>query len=404
MPTVNIPEGFHQEAHILFINGKVNEAINIILNDIKKGTDIRKIDQIAYYYSYSSQYKDALIYYKSYLNFKKNDIKTLGNICSCLYNIGDFVKCIEYCNKIISIDKENYRAFDGLSHCFGVLKNIDKMREAGTKSLIIKDKKFANKSLKIKIPTDEEIKEIILSAKWKKSVCSFSIFGNNPRYLRGALYNVIVGKELFPEWSMRFYVDNTVPSEFKDVIRSLDAEILEQENNQPRDRKFFWRFLVASDPEVGRFMVRDCDSSFSIREAIVVDEWINSEKLFHIIRDWHTHTELILAGLWGGIANIIPNIKNEIDKFLSIYIGTNKNIDQFFLRKTIWSIIKQSCLIHDRYFDSFSPKRPPMKHFRTKDDHIGSNRFAVDRNWQEKCLAPWIRELPCLQIPPTKNK
>ncbi len=404
MPTVNVPKGFYPEAHILFINGKVKEAINIMLNELKKRTDIRRIEQIAYYYGCSSQYENALNYYKIYLKIKKNDITTLQNIVVCLSELGNYTECIKYCNNIISIDSENDLAFDRLSNCFGMLGNIDKARKAGTKSLIIKDKKYTHQSLNLKIHIEKEVEKIIHSQVKKKNICSFSLFGNNPRYLRGALYNIIVGKELFPDWIMRFYVDNTVPSELKDALRSLDAEVLEQESNQPRDRKLCWRFLVASDPEVGKFMVRDCDSAFSIRESIIVDEWINSKKIFHIIRDYYTHTDLILAGLWGGIANIITNINNIIDDFLNIYIGRNKNIDQFFLGKVIWPIVKQSCLIHDRYFDAFSPKRPPMKHFRTKNDHIGSNRFAVDRDWQEKCLAPWIRELPCLQIPPIKNK
>ncbi len=114
---------------------------------------------------------------------------------------------------------------------------------------------------------------------------------------------------------MRFYVDNTVPSELKDALRSLDAEILNQESNQPWSRKLCWRFLVASDPEVGRFMVRDCDSAFSIREATIVDEWLESEKIFHVIRDWHTHTDLILAGLWGGISGVISDINSIINDF-----------------------------------------------------------------------------------------
>ncbi len=241
-----------------------------------------------------------------------------------------------------------------------------------------------------------DVQKFLHFAGVKKKICSFSLFGNNPRYLRGALYNVIVGKELFPDWTMRFYVDGTVPHELKDALKSLDADILEQEDGQQKDRKLCWRFFVASDPEVGWFMVRDCDSAFSLREAIVVGEWLESGKLFHLIRDWYTHTDLMLAGLWGGIARVIPDIKTMLNDFFAKNIHITQNIDQLFLANYIWPIIKNSCIIHDRYFNAFSPKKPPMKYLRMKNDHIGINRFAADIEWQEKCLAPWIREMACL--------
>jgi len=85
---------------------------------------------------------------------------------------------------------------------------------------------------------------------------------------------------------------------------------------------------------------------------------------------------------------------------LDNFLATNKlitpNIDQLFLTRCVWPVIKESCLIHDRLFDAFSPRRPPMRHFRIRNDHIGADRYVLDREWQEKCLAPWIRELPCL--------
>ncbi len=175
MSTVNIPDGWSSEAHILFLNGKSNEAINLILNELKKGTSVQRSNQIAHYYRLSCQYKDALMFYQLYLNFKKNDIHTLEYIVLCLIKIKNYKKCIEYCNNIISIDKENCVAFDGLSYCFGYLGDIDRARKAGEKSLVIKDKKYICQSSNLKTPTDEEIKKIILSAKRKKCMLFFNI-------------------------------------------------------------------------------------------------------------------------------------------------------------------------------------------------------------------------------------
>ncbi len=407
MPTVNVPKGFNPKAHIFFIHGKINTAINTILNELKETDDFNRFFQLAYYYQCLSKYDIALVYYEKYFKyiFNKN---ALVNAAICCNLSGKFSQCIKYCNYIISksntSDSDCVLAYRCLAHAFGCAGKINEACEAGTQALLLKNKKCDNKSFNFISFTSESENKYLLSADKKNNVCSFSLFGSNPRYLRGALYNVIIGKELFPEWTMRFYVDMTVPNELKDALKSLNAEILEQKNNQPIDRKLCWRFFVASDPEVGRFIVRDCDSTFGLREVIIVNEWIDSGKIFHIIRDWHTHTYLMLAGLWGGVSNIITNVEDLIDQYLKIHIGLSRNIDQDFLETCIWPIAKKSCFIHDRYFNAFSPRRPPMKHFRTKNDHIGSNRFVVDRDWQEKCLAPWIRELPCLQIQPAKNK
>jgi hypothetical protein len=38
----------------------------------------------------------------------------------------------------------------------------------------------------------------------------------------------------------------------------------------------FWRFMVADDKTVDRYIVRDGDSRVSKREALAVDDWIVS--------------------------------------------------------------------------------------------------------------------------------
>jgi len=44
----------------------------------------------------------------------------------------------------------------------------------------------------------------------------------------------------------------------------------------------FWRFWAADDPEVGIMLSRDCDSRISDREIAAINEWLESDKDFHI--------------------------------------------------------------------------------------------------------------------------
>ena len=61
-----------------------------------------------------------------------------------------------------------------------------------------------------------------------------------------------------------------------------------------------WRFLVLDDHEVDRFLIRDADSLISKREVAAIEAWQQSDKRFHLMRDYFSHTELLLAGMWGG--------------------------------------------------------------------------------------------------------
>lgn len=194
---------------------------------------------------------------------------------------------------------------------------MDKAAEAGTRALLLKDGDVSRKrSLRaLRLPSDSG--QFLKDSAQKKPVCAFSLFGDNPRYLRGALSNALAGKELYPGWILRYYVDETVPEDFRNLLKSLGAELVLKDAGVSAGMKLCWRFLVASDQHVGRFVVRDCDASFSLREALVVDEWIGSDKLFHVIRDWYTHTDLMLAGLWGGHAGILPDMQALLDEFFS---------------------------------------------------------------------------------------
>src|SRR4030095_8667136 len=92
------------------------------------------------------------------------------------------------------------------------------------------------------------------------------------------------------------------------------------------------RFLVNDDPDVGHFIIRDCDSVVSQREADAVAEWLASGLPFHSMRDWYTHTDVLLAGLWGGIARVFPDMSDRIEAFLDEN-PVNTNWDQLFLRQ-----------------------------------------------------------------------
>lgn len=149
-------------------------------------------------------------------------------------------------------------------------------------------------------------------------------------------------------------------------------------------------------------MVRDCDSVINAREAAAVGEWLASGRAFHVIRDWWTHTDLMLAGMWGGISGLLPGLESLFEAYRARAVET-PNWDQWFLRDCVWAYVRESCLVHDRLFRV--PGSVPLPGPVPRGNrHVGQDEYAVRRDEQEKDLADWIERLPCLIDPRTPSR
>jgi Tfp pilus assembly protein PilF len=181
-----------------------------------------------------------------------------------------------------------------------------------------------------------------------KNIISFSLWGDNLTYTKGAIENVRLSKDMYPGWICRFYYDNSVPTEIISELELLGAEVVQVKDTKLSSLKSFWRFFVSDDDTVDRFICRDCDSRLNLQEKAAVEEWVQSGKHFHIMRDSMFHTELILSGMWGGVSRLLPNMVDMIDHF---YLpNQDKWMDQHFLRLMIWPQIKDKALTHDSYY------------------------------------------------------
>ncbi len=181
----------------------------------------------------------------------------------------------------------------------------------------------------------------------KKVIC-FSLWGEDTRYTHGALENIKLAKQVYPDWICRFYIGKNVP---KIIIQSIEKNenteiiIKDAEENWTG---MFWRFEACSDPSVDIMLSRDCDSRLWYREKKAVDAWLSGNKFFHIMRDHKYHNVPILGGMWGSKKGILNNISDLIEKYDK---GNYWQIDQEFLAKKIYPLIKNNCCVHDEFFE-----------------------------------------------------
>lgn len=218
-----------------------------------------------------------------------------------------------------------------------------------------------------------------------KKIISFSLWGDNPKYYKGAYENVKLQQKLFPDWICRFYVHVSVPMHLYQPLAAEGAEIelvythIAEEpeySTNGMHNGWFWRFDVLKDPDVERFIVRDADSRLSQREKNCVIDWTRSKKSFSIIRDNPMHGVPILAGTWGATREFAESI--DYDNLLEEFIRNNKTnntryggYDQFFLSTMFYHLIQDDVCIHDDYhlFNYETVRKIP--HIRINNEFIG---------------------------------
>jgi tetratricopeptide (TPR) repeat protein len=282
-----------------------------------------------------------------------------------------YLNCIE--NAQSSIDTNVY---DGMTEVCYYLNKPAEMKKYGHLALESKKQSLIN------VP----ILKIIHNSAPKfnpnhpsENIIAFSLFGGIARYCETAIMNCDLIKQIYPEWTSRFYVDETVPETIQHRLKEKGAEIIVVKERQKNISGLFWRFLVMDDPTVNCFLIRDADSLVSYRERAAVDEWLESGKWFHCMHDGYTHTELILAGMWGGFTGIFNNIQNQIESYIKTGKYLNQRVmDQHFLRYEIWPTLQQSVMIHDSY--GFEALAQPFPEYQKQTSFEKEALFHVGMN------------------------
>lgn len=371
-------EGLHDKA--------IDACIATLERDIEVEADA--FVQTGFYLFQMSRFlESAAIFARGIERFPDHPMMLLS-LGGALTRAGRHAEAVTSLERFIALGFRDATAFDALAHSHAQLGNRIKAGLFGTMAL--HDKDVATKE-RWGTPPLRPVKD----ADRRQSVISFTLWGADPRYLRGALQNVLAARDLYKGWVCRFYADDSVDALFLEVLAAEGAEVLLESGADERVR-LSRRFLVASDPAVGRFLVRDCDSVVSAREAAAVNEWVKSKLPFHVMRDWYTHTDPMLAGMWGGLAGAFPDFEGALKSFRDKTLPS-VTWDQLFLRERVWPAIRDQAMIHDRCFNSYNARpfptgTPPGR------EHVGQNEFASDPGRQASALAAFADRVPALKL------
>lgn len=243
--------------------------------------------------------------------------------------------------------------------------------EEGARLLAFKDQK-AMASFNTSSFRSVSLNPVVREFNYKTSnrnIISFSLWGDDPVYVHGAIVNARIAPNLYYGWTTRFYCDHSVPADALDELKRNGAEVVMVDDPLLQSARHLWRFLVADDINVDWFICRDTDSRLNAQELLAVEEWVHSGKAFHIMRDHVYHMELILAGMWGGMSGVLPNLR-EIIVSNAKYVE-NRFSDQAFLMDIVWPLIKDHALIHDSYYHLNGAKDFPSGYRLPRPIHVG---------------------------------
>jgi protein O-GlcNAc transferase len=192
-----------------------------------------------------------------------------------------------------------------------------------------------------------------------KKIISFSLYGSDNKYLRGALCNAELGKLIYPDWICRFYCGTSVPEHIVNQLKSYDnTEVILMEENTPYSY-MMWRFLPVDEDDVEVTLSRDADSRLSNREKFCVDLFMKSDDLFHSIQD-HTCHDNIMGGMWGMKKNNRINMKKLAEEWQG---GLGYFSDQSFMREIIKPKFADSIMVHCSHHKRNFPIEPTNHHY-----------------------------------------
>jgi tetratricopeptide (TPR) repeat protein len=208
-----------------------------------------------------------------------------------------------------------------------------------------------------------------------QNVISFSLWGTAPFYAYGAMINAVLARTVYPGWSCRFYVAADVPRPAVAFLRDSGADVRNIEDEYP-GVGLFQRFLVMNDPNVGRFLVRDCDARLSGAEADLVRQWIDSPYPFHVVRDHVLHNELMIGCMWAGRTDCGIDIVDLMRRYFTSGPNAKYGHDQRMLGVMLWPLIRSRCLVQDKHYHLAGvhevPLPDPKSHFGAGHQNIAA--------------------------------
>lgn len=218
------------------------------------------------------------------------------------------------------------------------------------------------------------------------NIISFSLYGDQKKYTIGALKNAELAAKFYPGWRCIYHVSLSVPMETTSALLRMDnvelvylddynALLPVGDNNIPG---MFTRFMAFDGP-YDYVISRDVDSRIDAREVAAVNQWIESGKKLHVMRDHFAHARPINGGLWGLKLKLEHQSHIEFQMMKKALVWCNQQNgrpidygdDQQFLCSIVWPHFNHSVMEHDSFSRHAYKNARPFPTKRIGQDFCG---------------------------------
>lgn len=240
-----------------------------------------------------------------------------------------------------------------------------------------------------------------------------SLYGDDPKYTIGAVRNAQLLPVIFPGWRLCIFCERQVPSETEggpascvyvplQVTRKLEELGAELKYIDPGGlAPMLWRFLPVDDVTVDVFISRDSDSRLTERDAAIVSAWLDTDTLFHCIRDHPSHAEYpVSGGLWGARTKWLRLLLGGRPIASLVQYSNSYLEDMRFLGSELWPLVQSLAYCHDSVSCDKWPNSHPIAIQRQHGEHVGQvfDAHSIPRLIDIELLVAATRNYKCEPI------
>jgi tetratricopeptide (TPR) repeat protein len=337
------PAGQHDAVRALLRAGRNDEAIVQLcaINIIRPG-DLEAKELLFDAFFQKRDWAPALVLIEELARNQPDHARLQRSLIATLSNMKRFEEAIAQATQYIGRHGEDLTVLDALKVANFYTGKTEQAIRHGQRAIDLRDQEARRNRLPFALTEPG-------GSPSGMNVISYSLWGTAPFYAYGAMINLVLARTIYPGWSCRFYIDSAVPAACAAFLRDNGADVRNIEDEYP-GVGLFQRFLVMNDRAVGRFLVRDCDARLSAAEADLVQQWIDSGHPFHVARDHVLHNELMIGCLWAGRTDCGIDIVELMRRYFTFGPTAKYGHDQRMLGLMLWPLIRQHCLVHDKYY------------------------------------------------------
>ncbi len=362
-----------------YASGKVDEAIDMqsrVIRIRQRDQDFQLQDhlRLSVYLTAAGQVGRARAFLDKIRHHAAGEFQYHINLGRMYMKQGELQRALAELLVARKLDSDQPSVNDSLAVVLGALDREEESIKCGEIALLLRSKTAAAMPAVCELPTEDP--PPINTENPSENLVVFSIAKYSEATMESAITNALYCRVVYPGWRCRFYLPSDFPLDAQRKLIGTGAQIVQVAGRGRLKDPAFWSLHVLGDKKVKYFLMRDIRCQVNVRERLAVDDWLDTRRWFHVMRDHYSHTELILPGMWCGANGALPPITEMLKGFAPDLLSSGTHLTAF-LGDRVWPTIRGSVCIHDRHHKAMRARSFPKHGDLPKGEFVGMFRRGM---------------------------